>query len=150
MYPVLAGVPCGGESVDLIQVSTPPDRCLVRQLFLLLHILPPPYDAQMDLKLLSNLSIRDRGPNGLPNQHNLNNSSNSRLIATSRNSRTMPNLSHTQSSATPGCSRCLTSSASGCASVLRPKILTQDLLSGTVCSASTHSRALFSPLGLAS
>ena len=30
----------------------------------------------MDLKLLSNLSIRDRGPNGLPNQLNLNNSSN--------------------------------------------------------------------------
>ena len=28
----------------------------------------------MDLKLLSNLSIRDRGPNGLPNQLTLNSS----------------------------------------------------------------------------
>lgn len=36
--------------------------------------LPLPYEAQMDLKLLSNLSIRDRGPNGLPNQLTLNSS----------------------------------------------------------------------------
>jgi len=51
-------------------------RCLViRQLFISLY-LPLPYDPQMDLSLLSNLSIRDRGPNGLPNQLNLNNSPN--------------------------------------------------------------------------
>jgi len=44
--------------------------------FILHYLLPFPYDAQMDLKLLSNLSIRDRGPNGLPSQLNLNNSQN--------------------------------------------------------------------------
>jgi len=47
-------------------ISTPPDRRLIRPLFILHYILPLSYDAQMDLKL-SNLSIRDGGPNGLPN-----------------------------------------------------------------------------------
>ena len=61
---------------DPYSISTPPDRRLVRQLLIFLYILPLPYDPQMDLNLLSNLSIRDRGPNGLRNQLNLNNSSN--------------------------------------------------------------------------
>jgi hypothetical protein len=43
------------------------DRCLVYDNHSSSTILPLPYDARMDLKL-SNLSIRDRGPNGLPNE----------------------------------------------------------------------------------
>lgn len=67
--------PCGGVS-DLLYDLHPRSVVLSDKLFTLHYILPLPYDAQMDLKHLSNLSIRDRGPNGLPNQLNLNNSSN--------------------------------------------------------------------------
>ena len=64
----------GGGRASVIHISSPHlwTVFLVRQFFVLHYGSPPPYETQMDLKLLSNLSIRDRGPNGLPKRLTLN------------------------------------------------------------------------------